>query len=46
MMVRTHAGVVGLEKSNLDALLGKEAFSLGQVHGGVVSGGVPINHPC
>lgn len=40
----THAGVVGLKKSNLDALLGKEALGLGQVDGGVVSGGVPVEY--
>lgn len=38
----THAGVVGLEESDLDALLGKVAFGLGQIERGVVWRGVPV----
>ena len=45
---RTYAGVVGLKESNLEAFVGEEALGLGEVDGGMVGGGMPVNsqHDC
>jgi hypothetical protein len=38
----TYAGIVGLEKSNLEAFIGEEALGLSKVDGSMVGGGVPV----
>jgi hypothetical protein len=38
---RTHAGVVGLEESNLEAFVGEVTLGLGKVDGSMVGCGVP-----
>lgn len=38
----THAGVVGLEESNLEAFVGEVALGLSKVDGGMVGSGMPV----
>jgi hypothetical protein len=38
---RTHAGVVGLEESDLEAFVGEVTLGLGKVDGSMVRGGMP-----
>jgi hypothetical protein len=37
----THAGIVGLEESNLEAFVGEVTLGLGKVDGSMVGGGMP-----
>jgi hypothetical protein len=39
---RTHAGVVGLEESNLKAFVGEVTLGLSKVDGSMVGGGMPV----